>query len=44
MKSDIEYIKHIYAEILFIKNELANTNEILFLENNVFKTSICAKY
>ncbi|MBM9545382.1 DUF86 domain-containing protein [Leptospira sp. 201903074] len=37
MKSDIDYIKHIYNEILFIKDELAKTNEALFLNDNVLK-------
>ncbi|MCG6147824.1 DUF86 domain-containing protein [Leptospira levettii] len=37
MKSDVDYIKHIYNEILFIKEALTETNENLFLEDNVLK-------
>ncbi|EMJ90378.1 DUF86 domain-containing protein [Leptospira meyeri] len=37
MKSDIDYIKHIYNEILFIKDELIKTDEASFLNNNVLK-------
>ena len=37
MKSDIDYIKHIFDEILFIKSELTKTNEDLFLNDNVLK-------
>lgn len=37
MKSDIDYIKHIYNEILFIKDELTKTDEASFLNNNVLK-------
>ncbi|XDD54355.1 DUF86 domain-containing protein [Leptospira sp. WS4.C2] len=37
MKSDIDYIKHIYIEILFIKGAIAETDEVLFLNDNVLK-------
>ncbi|MCG6145847.1 DUF86 domain-containing protein [Leptospira sp. 2 VSF19] len=37
MKSDLDYIKHIYNEILFLKDELSKTDENSFLNNNVLK-------
>lgn len=37
MKSDLDYIKHIYGEILFLKEEFNKTNKDLFLINNVLK-------
>ncbi|KON78986.1 DUF86 domain-containing protein [Leptospira kirschneri] len=37
MKSDLDYIKHIYGKILFLKEEFNKTNKDLFLINNVLK-------
>ncbi|WP_025179135.1 hypothetical protein, partial [Leptospira interrogans] len=37
MKSDLDYIKHIHGEILFLKEEFNKTNKGSFLINNVLK-------
>ncbi|EMK08916.1 toxin-antitoxin system, antitoxin component domain protein [Leptospira sp. serovar Kenya str. Sh9] len=37
MKSDIDYIKHIYDEILFLREEFNKTNKDNFLSNNILK-------
>jgi uncharacterized protein with HEPN domain len=37
LKSDLDYIKHIFNEIEFIKNEIIKTNETLFQNDNVLK-------
>ncbi|TGL04603.1 DUF86 domain-containing protein [Leptospira montravelensis] len=37
MKSDLDFFKHIYNEILFLKDELSKTDENSFLNNNVLK-------
>ena len=37
MKSDIDYIKHIYNEILFLNEEVSKINEEKFLNNNVLR-------
>ncbi len=37
MKSDLEFIKHIFKEILFLKNELRKTNKEIFLQDDVLK-------
>ncbi|WP_061243983.1 DUF86 domain-containing protein [Leptospira interrogans] len=37
MKSDLDYIKHIHGEILFLREEFNKTNKDSFLINNVLK-------
>ncbi len=37
MKSDIDFIKHIYHEIQFLNDELNKTNETSFLTDNVLR-------